>query len=262
MRRPVKPFVTEYKGSARRGKDNRPEADVEDSKPAEPARRAAGRGASGRAAGEGRGALPPRGLFHGGEEGAPIDSYEAAMRAADALFSPKDKVDHGEPASNGRASGRRGAAPAAPDTQVEASAEAPADTAEAKGAAEQKSATEQKSPAEPKGRVLRALDEPEPEIVDPLPELAPKRRGRKPGSLNKRKPEVTDGARRRLAETVPEPSPEEDEEEPAEVAAAVVAPPRRAPAVPATRTRDRFPWVRTKLRPGEKWKRRLPKVAW
>ena len=44
----------------------------------------------------------------------------------------------------------------------------------------------------------------------------------------------------------------------------VAAPALQMPAINTTagKQRDRFAWVRTKLRPGEKWKRRLPKVAW
>ncbi|VVC53610.1 hypothetical protein RHAL1_00491 [Beijerinckiaceae bacterium RH AL1] len=120
------------------------------------------------------------------------------------------------------------------------------------------------------GRILRAIDEPpSPEMLEMQrleAEHAPKKRGRKPGSKNKPK----------VAALVSEPI--EDEEEPV-----APPPPAAAPVVPvvsvaaalaaraiataprkvqAAAPNERYAWVRTRLKPGQQWKRRLPKVAW
>ncbi|MBE7219944.1 MAG: hypothetical protein INR64_15855, partial [Caulobacteraceae bacterium] len=49
--------------------------------------------------------------------------------------------------------------------------------------------------------------------------------------------------------------------------ASLLAMPPRMPAVLSSAARppaagDKYAWVRTKLKPGQQWKRRLPKVAW
>ena len=114
------------------------------------------------------------------------------------------------------------------------------------------------------GRILQAIDD---TPVDPFAALeaerAPKRRGRKPGSKNKPKLPIAAMAAANEKNDILLPAAFPDTKL------------RRArghetklPAVLAAsspdrpRVNERFAWVRTKLRPGEKWKRRLPKVAW
>ena len=58
---------------------------------------------------------------------------------------------------------------------------------------------------------------------------------------------------------------DEDAEDDSEALAVAEGPtPRKTPAGGdiASRNAERFAWVRTKLAPGERWKRRLPKVCW
>lgn len=202
MRRQSKPFVTEYKSSSRRSKDafgQDPQGDIDLSR-----------------------------LAAGADDG-----YDAAMRAADALFSPK------------RAEATQAAAPTT-------TAAPPAEATEAARAAP--------IPERPAGRILQAIEE---APADPFAELealhAPKRRGRKPGSKNKPK-----------AAAIERPAPMVDAPRPAipavaVMAAVVAARPSEATegeSTGATPRGERFGWVRTKLRPGERWKRRIPKVAW
>ena len=204
--------------------------------------------------------------FRGDAEAEPTGSYEAAMRAADALFSPRVKAGPADGSANGSTNDL---ANGSPRSAGSGNGQGHADGAPAATA------------SEPTGRVLRALDEPEP-AVEPIAELAPKRRGRKPGSVNK--PKTPETARRRLSRgsAAAPAAPEADGtmlaldtiesvESVADAAApetdaveAAARPPHAPPAAQATAKlrRDRFSWVRTKLKPGEKWKRRLPKVAW
>ncbi len=156
------------------------------------------------------------------------DGYEAALRAADALFSGARRPAEAEP----------GARPTSND----------------EGADE----TQGSHPAG--GRVLRAMDEQPPEELLRLEaEFAPKRRGRKPGSKNKPK-------------TLPVAAIEEPLAMPPAIASAppalpVVARIAAVPAIPRVARApvprgDRYAWVRTKLKPGQAWKRRIPKIAW
>jgi RNA binding Region len=232
MRRPVKPFVTEYRGGSRRpsGHGSGPGMDLFKSEPNHAV------------------ASQPSLSWAPPAPSAPSepqeDGYEAALRAADALLS-----------------GKR-AAPAAPAPVPALSTEQPAPPAPA---------GESVQPFPPtSGRILRAIDEPpSPEMLELQrleAEHASKKRGRKPGSKNKPK----------VAALVSEPI--EDEEEPV-----APPPPAAAPVVPvvsvaaalaaraiataprkvqAAAPNERYAWVRTRLKPGQQWKRRLPKVAW
>ena len=194
MRRPVKPFVTEYKA---------------------PNRRSSGRNGEDLFSTAGNGEPASRRSSDAGTHGE--NAYDAAMKAADAIFSPVvDRSREVEDAS----------APQRNEPSVEA-ADAPA-------------------PA-PARRILRAMDEPPPpEVIDS--QEPTRRRGRKPGSKNKPKfvvaeaeAKLTQRSARKIA-TAPSPT---------------------FPSVPyRSRNSERFPWVRTKLKPGEQWKRRLPKVCW
>lgn len=211
MRRPVRPFVTEYRGGSRRPSSPGQGLDVDIFK-AEPSPNVTG-------------SWPPQAPS---QPDLQEDGYDAALRAADALFA-----------------GHR----TAPSVQPAADGDAP-------------------KPGSPTGgRVLRVLDEaPSPEMLEMErleAEHAPKKRGRKPGSKNKPKiaalemtppPAIAPAAPAIEAPALPA----------ATVAAALVAraiataPRRTEPAVPG----ERFAWVRTRLKPGQQWKRRLPKVAW
>ena len=285
MRRPLKPFVTEYKPSSRR------------------------QSASGRSVQpvEGEGFAPKPNASHRLDAGdrdvnhRSEDSYEAALRAADALFSPARKAGTGDDrAADG-------------DEGVEHPQSAPA-----KG-----------------GRILRVIDEPPSEVLSAMEEEGPKRRGRKPGSKNKPKiPATGDFASlapssvtaRSVTETnmasassaaverqrasrhrkAPESKTAEtgsasgtpsnaaaydfeaSSPQPSELAASGPGAPvgddhgskaadpaegrgadehgarlRQArPPQFAPRGYRRFSWIRTKLKPGQEWKRRLPKICW
>lgn len=238
MRRPVKPFVTEYKGPNRRpGQPSgaTPRLPSEEFSYASAANEAFAR----------PGVESP--LRHNTE-----DSYEAALRAADALFSPADK-----------AVARVMSAP-----RIDHSALADQDQPGSEG--------ETSELAHGGGRVLRAIEEP------PIPGLAeleaahaPKRRGRKPGSKNKAKAPVFDddaprsapqgpAAHARPTPSAPPPAFRDMDFDAARPAAAAAPRTATKPLATTYRARDdaRFSWVRTKLKPGEEWKRRLPKVCW
>jgi hypothetical protein len=233
MRRPVKPFVTEYRGGSRRpsGQGSGPGLDLFKSEPNHAVA-----------------SQPSLSSWAPPVPSAPSepqeDGYEAALRAADALFSGKRT------------------APAAPaPAPVTKPAEQPASPAPSGESAH--------SVPPISGRILRAIDEPPSAEMLELQRLeaehAPKKRGRKPGSKNKPK----------VAALVSEPIDDEEE--------AVVAPPPTAAPVPvvtvaaalaaraiataprkvqAAAPNERYAWVRTRLKPGQQWKRRLPKVAW
>ncbi|MGD0634046.1 MAG: hypothetical protein ABSA13_07190 [Beijerinckiaceae bacterium] len=245
MRRPVKPFVTEYKGPSRR-----------------PPQQAA---ASSRRTYEDHATAPlvNESFSRGGLDHAHAvdDSYEAAMRAADALFSP-----NGHKPQSGASSSEN---PAVFD-------------------AASHDLTNEVSPRG--GRILRVLDEPPvPGLAELEEERAPKRRGRKPGSKNRPKPGIADSSAIRggkaaepfdwgssfpaaLTSKAAQASPAYQ----ASPARSRVTAPAETPAGPhravprvqaaasdyAARNETRFAWVRTKLAPGEQWKRRLPKVCW
>ena len=245
MRRPLKPFVTEYKGTNRRPKDGagvfgaEPDPAIAEAPTRKTTKSAEPRTASPKAATSTRRGEAQRSTDTPRYNGAPAeDSYEAAMRAADALFS--------------------GAPPREASPQVEA--------VHAHDVFSKQESMPQPGAETPSGsgRILRVLDEaPDPAILAMEAERTPKRRGRKPGSKNKPK-SLPDG--HSFAPTAAPPEP----------ARAVAGssdhgdtPPGRSlpsavvyfPAMPS-RSGERFAWVRTKLKPGEAWKRRLPKVIW
>ena len=246
MRRPLKPFVTEYKPSTRR--------QLAPTRQPQPFATETAKAVEG-----GRFDHAPRS----------DDSYEAAMRAADALFSPQR--DKAQPS-------------------LESVGD---DLAEANWSRDVG-----------RGRILRAVDEPSrgpmSERMDELErEHAPKRRGRKPGSKNKPKtdrPMVSGLATVVTASDTPavpassvdgtagsaaahDPSigsgdpehgrlPQERDAREPEVrdqgdGPRAVAEDTASHVMPLpSRARRRFSWVRTKLKPGQEWKRRLPKVCW
>ena len=224
MRRPVRPFVTEYRGGTRRpsGQGHGPEIDLFKSE--------AGKSEPG--AGGPVSWAPPTAPS---QPEPPEDGYEAALRAADALFAGSRAAQH-----------------------------TPDDEASKPGSS---------------GRVLRVLDEaPSPEMMRLEAEFAPKKRGRKPGSKNKPKLAAL------AAEAPVAPPTAMASEAPAlpavtslaavltdaalarkPVTAAVIAASARKPATAALAAGprgERYAWVRTRLKPGQQWKRRLPKVAW
>ncbi len=238
MRRPVKPFVTEYKGNARRLP---PQAGLslklEDEDQPAPHRQGTWRSEAARSSDSQR----SPGLSHPAD-----DSYEAALRAADALFSNSPKR-----------------------TDTSSGQKDEADHADA--------AVSSTAPAHPgAGRILRVLDEAQPQAVtDHEVEHTPKRRGRKPGSKNKPKaltafieePVETHAAERTPVAPLQTPAimtmPDEQGSRVAASVAPAPAPTQtvRAPGLPRPRV-EPYAWVKTKLKPGERWKRRLPKVAW
>ena len=232
MRRPVRPFVTEYRGGSRRpsGQGHGPEVDLFKAEP----------GPNG--AGSWPPAAPP-------QPDLQEDGYDAALRAADALL----------------AGHRTAANPPAADGEMPKPGSG--------------------------GRVLRVLDEaPSPEMMRLEQEFAPKKRGRKPGSKNK--PKIAALAAP-PAHAVPQAAADEAPVVPAVASGptvtsvishpgvtslaavltdAAIAAARKASAprpatppgtAPAAGSRgERYAWVRTRLKPGQQWKRRLPKVAW
>lgn len=248
MRRQVKPFVTEYRGSARRGKDHPGEQEPQ--------------------APRSRSYAEAEKAFH---SEAPEDSYEAALRAADALFSvePRTTADAGaarqrDPSPDFPPRGQRSTEPS-----TNAAAEDDLAAAVFEGGAR-----------EPAGsrRILQAIEPPTEDRFAALEaERAPKRRGRKPGSKNKPKigvgddwaaaplaaparavarPAAASAARLPLIERL-QAIAEPDMDRPDAVAVDAEAMPPR----PRGRN-DKFGWKRAGLRPGERWKRRLPKAAW
>lgn len=227
MRRPVKPFVTEYKSVPRRQTlpSGAHQPFLQENEPA-PAKHAD---------------------FVRLESNArPEDSYEAALRAADALFS------------GSRAPG-------------EASVTRPAPRAE-EIVAELPGAPHALAP-ERGGRILRVIDEPPPPALVALEEArAPKRRGRKPGSKNKPKALPIERA---AVDVKPSVQPSvlalvgAANETPIvdTLLANVPAPPVWMTAATVNmssrgRGNERFSWVRKTLGPGERWKRHMPKVCW
>ncbi len=263
MRRPLKPFVTEYKGSSRRQKEaggpeqtfntearsigGKRSASAFDAKPFEaPLQDAKSRPTQ----------SSPRADMRF-NPASNEDSYEAALRAADALFAPMNNT----------------AKPLQPDwteaeqasRDISQSSRAPGDFAE-----------NGKMPPSGSGRILRSLEEPQAPSFAHLEEALPKRRGRKPGSKNKPKTSVRDDA---PGTPMPTARPTEVARtfqyaisacEPLAGAPSLASGARGAitalPPLPKRRAtrppRERFAWVRTRLAPGERWKRRLPKVIW
>lgn len=246
MRRQAKPFVTEYKASARRNKAGaapQPEMDFEPATP-EAARAKGSRG----------------------NWAAPDDAgggYNAAFAAADALFAPR-----------------------APSVAAKASAAAEATTDAAPGASAAARATQlltDRPGSSGSGRILQALETAEPDVAAAEAQGTPASRGRGAGTT--RKPRRTSVAETSTSAVAGEPAaiariaatsataarefilePPASASSGAEPAIAATASDpgaiRTASAEQGKRRRERFPWIRTKLRPGEQWKRRLPKVAW
>ena len=248
MRRPVKPFVTEYKGNARRqASTTAPSFMSEDDVPAAAAQQKTFRQERARVA-ENRSTVS---MLPSG------DSYEAALRAADALFSG------GSTGSQAALAGDR-VAPILGDKFSDETASARAPHAPEAAAA---------NPGG--GRILRVIDEaPVGGPSDPEAET-PKRRGRKPGSKNK--PKIVSIVIGALPVTRPPPertarraaSKASKNRLPSEPAFAAVQAVSLLAPMPVTRPiaaqRPRvepYAWVRVTLKPGERWKRRLPKVVW
>lgn len=222
MRRQSKPFVTEYRSSGRRGKGSPGPQAGMDGRSSEPETQ--------------RVSWPPA---------EDDDGFAAAHAAADALF-----------AGSGTTSSKRTSS----STQIGSSGDAG------------------------RGRILQAIEEPaqdgspDPDgdrsALELTPPDTPKRRGRKPGTKRPatriNEPEQSEPlddfgpAHTTAAETVHSPA----SEAPSAISTAsvqVASPTFPVAATLAIRQRrrgERFSWVRTKLRPGERWKRRLPKVAW
>lgn len=275
MRRPLKPFITEYKASNRRAHAPSGDAAVIERQPAQERVFSSERASSSDHVFSGERDRFATKAFDSSSRQEPHDSYEAALRAADALFAPR-------PASEQS----RAPIPAAPDADKVFAPKAvppqakslPADTlktapAEARVLDE---TVERPSAPEKGGRILPALDE------TPLPQFAaleeahtPKRRGRKPGSKNK--PRVTSGEQLSFIDRTPV---AEVVATPARAESPAAAPQRVTPRsrqtrrplessetwiearVPTPMSRLRFSWLDRKLKPGEFWKRRLPKVCW
>ena len=221
----------------------------------------------------------PRGAFAAGHD-VNDDSYEAAMKAADALFAGQRSDD--SPRANAAERMPAVAPDHAPSTRNGALARSTAHADAVFAPPVEPAATTQRGRDLPEGggRILQAIEH---HVESPLAALeaerAPKRRGRKPGSKNRPKvPVGASAAATQVATTTPYVAqrvptaqrPDAGARTAALVAllpeplAPIAAAVRRAPALvpPLGKERDRFAWVRTKLRPGEKWKRRLPKVAW
>lgn len=234
MRRPVKPFVTEYKASSRRNPAASGEQGVFESE------------------------RPAPKSFDFMQRPDSDDYYDAAMRAADALFSIPSSA--GPAGSNPDGATRDDMSP--PPRHFDDEGQPDISFSEKGG-----------------GRILRVLDEaPPPEYAALEAELTPKRRGRKPGSKNK--PKTAMPAQAALMRDLTPPAPVQ----PAPVVTVPAMPAaRKIPALtvqaatkPAsavelapldgdapTRSGKRFSWVRDNLKPGEEWKRRrLPRVCW
>lgn len=139
-----------------------------------------------------------------------------------------------------------------------------------------------------RGRILQAIEEPAPLATEPAEAeradfeqaayALPKRRGRKPGS-KRTAVRSSEHEQTELPVDLDAADLFEDVDGPMAEVASPDRPTAPAQAIPSTslvsatsllaasssrqrRRGERFSWVRTKLRPGERWKRRLPKVAW
>ena len=260
MRRQVKPFVTEYRGSGRRSKDLSPSGDLQQDIQAPRTRSFA----------------EAQRVF---QVEAPDDTYEAALRAADALFSASahdtEPARDAGPARVPEPREVRQATSAFRMPKNEAAKEAFADEGAAVPAAGEPAASVERGTAVPSRRILQAIEPPAEDRFAALEaERAPKRRGRKPGSKNKPKIGIGDdwaSPPARPASTLTpalpvaaaaarspaiEMEPDFADREPDDVLAPVAV--EQAALQPRGRT-DKFGWKRAGLRPGERWKRRLPK---
>ena len=247
MRRQVKPFVTEYRGSPRRNKDLPSSGDLQPEMQPQRSRSFA----------------DAERAFHAETSD---DSYEAALRAADALFASSP------PDANGAGRAARTASPASRPID-DATDEPGGETFEPHVAFAPDGATLERESA-PR-RILQAIEAPVEDRFAALEaERAPKRRGRKPGSKNKPKivvgddwpvskplsarKAVTPPALRPAPARFPDLAPSLADLEPEEIGETPV----EEDALPRPRGRtDKFGWKRAGLRPGERWKRRLPKAA-
>lgn len=238
MRRQVRPFVTEYRGNARRSRDLPKDLTDTSDQPGNVVR---GRLADGQ-----------RGFATESLD----DSYEAAMRAADALFAP--------------APPRQDPLPSAPEPVAAYSAPS---AASLDGDVTAAIAEPDGARPEPPRRILQAIEPASEDRFAALEaERAPKRRGRKPGSKNKPKVVVSDDWAAQpspvpLARHAARPIDLFETAAPTGQEAAAdgddLAPLPDDAAMPTPRGRsERFGWKRSGLRPGERWKRRLPKIAW
>ncbi len=263
MRRQVRPFVTEYRGNVRRSKDLHSPVDLQSDSPAPRSRSYA----------------EAEKLF---SSETPEDSYEAALRAADALFdaSPRSTEPTRSPMVASTSEPRR-IMPASSPFRMPPD-EATKDIFAGEDAGATTEAIEGNAAVSPR-RILQAIEPPTEDRFAALEaEHAPKRRGRKPGSKNKPKIVVGDdwGAPQQASATVSalptaasatrvaerEPMSIFMEPEPDEIVDDVngLNAVDDDQAMPQPRGRnDKFGWKRgAGLRPGERWKRRLPKAAW
>ena len=257
MRRQVKPFVTEYRGTSRRNKDLQTSAEQQHESQVPRSRSYA----------------EAEKLF---QSETSDDSYEAALRAADALFDTSSRKPE---------AARGTALPTTPESKkvtpapahfAKLPSEMPNEDLSADDGAAGGNLSEVDAVSSPR-RILQAIEPPAEDRFAALEaERAPKRRGRKPGSKNK--PKLIVGDDWRAVPSAPQRLPTE----------VVVVPLARAPvrehapslampepedivdlgytdndqALPQPRNRnDKFGWKRAGLRPGERWKRRLPKAA-
>ena len=169
MRRQVKPFVTEYRGNARRSKDLHSSGDLQSD------------------------ALAPRSRSYAEAEKvfqseAPDDAYEAAMRAADALFDASSrKPEPAPPAAAANVFEERRVTPASPPIRMPPD-EIARDVFAEPGAGTTAGETGDRDAATSPRRILQAIEPPPEDRFAALEaERAPRRRGRKPGSKNKPK---------------------------------------------------------------------------
>ena len=258
MRRQVKPFVTEYRGNARRNKDLHTSAEQQHESQAPRSRSYA----------------EAEKLF---QSETSDDSYEAALRAADALFDTSSRKP--EP-TRGKALPSTLEPNKAPPASMHFSkppSEMPTETLFEDDGSRGGDLSESDAVSSPR-RILQAIEPPAEDRFAALEaERAPKRRGRKPGSKNKPKSIVGDDWGAVPSASLPLPA----ELVVVQMARAPVrepAPSLAMPeldvivdlgdagddqALPQPRNRnDKFGWKRAGLRPGERWKRRLPKAAW
>ena len=208
------------------------------------------------------------------------DSYEAALRAADALFDASPA--RAEPAHHKGAAGEpepRTSSQAASASHAASAFRIPAGDAAGEVFSDEEAGESCEHAASAPRRILQAIEPPAEDRFAALEaERAPKRRGRKPGSKNKPKIVASDDwsipNERPAAVTMPAlaaaPSPVIEamsffsEPEPDEVDAPLSTIDAGDDEAPLPRPRGRtekFNWKREGLRPGERWKRRLPKAA-
>lgn len=243
MRRQVKPFVTEYRGAIRRGKDQPEElhSEVQTSR--------------------NRSYAEAEKLF---QSEPSEDSYEAALRAADALFDPSARNSI-KPHHEGVVSGGRHEPVRHSTSPLDELSDGTAKQGFAVGTVPSEASAP--SPTVGPRRILQALETPvEDKFAALEAERAPKRRGRKPGSKNKIK-EVGDDwqtpaiVKRSFAAvaTVGVDQPLISAE-PAD-GGSIAALGNEEPLSHPRGRNNRFGWKRAGLRPGERWKRRLPKTA-